>query len=320
MTRWGLVSTIKAPLADILRFAAHHLDLGAHRLFLYLDDPDPEVEAILRAHPKIRVRLCDDAYWRAAPNGRPKKHQPRQTYNASQCYAKAQDVTWLAHIDVDEFLWPQDSVAAHLAALPEAIQTARLRPLEQLSDSDTAYKGFIPSGPERDRITARLYPTYGPFLKGGFLSHVAGKLFVRTGMTDIQFRIHNVFQGDDMNPGPAELPPVRLLHHHAPSWEAWQQSLAFRRAKGSYRAELTPNRPREHGGVKMHELFQMLEAEGGAAAIRAFFDEVCADSPDLRARLSAEGLLFHCALDLDAKAARHFPDQAQLFTGSLSKI
>lgn len=314
MTRWGLVSTIKAPLGDILGFAAHHLDLGAHRLFIYLDAPDPETETVLRAHPKIRVKVCDDRYWQAASIGRPKKHQPRQTYNASQCYAKAQDVAWLGHIDVDEFLWPDSDVGAHLAALPDTICTARMRPLEQLSGSGTAYKGFIPSGPERDRITARLYPTYGPFLKGGFLSHVAGKNFARTGLPDIQFRIHNVFQGEQMNPGPAELPPIRLLHRHAPSWDAWQASLAFRRDKGSYRAELTPNRPREHGGVKMHELFQMIEAEGGTPAIRAFFDEVSADSPDLRDRLRAEGLFFEYDLDLAAKVARHFPDQIGQFS------
>jgi len=36
--KWGIVSTIKAPLEEIERFAAHHLELGADRLILYLDD------------------------------------------------------------------------------------------------------------------------------------------------------------------------------------------------------------------------------------------------------------------------------------------
>ena len=39
-TTWGIVSTIKAPAKDILTFAAYHLDLGAHRVYIYLDAPD----------------------------------------------------------------------------------------------------------------------------------------------------------------------------------------------------------------------------------------------------------------------------------------
>ena len=39
MTRWGSVAKILAPTLNVLRFAAYHLDAGAHSLFVYLDDP-----------------------------------------------------------------------------------------------------------------------------------------------------------------------------------------------------------------------------------------------------------------------------------------
>ncbi len=315
MTRWGVVATIKAPLRDILGFAAHHLDLGAHRLYLYLDAPDPTTEAALRAHPKIRVQSCDAAYWQAADIGRPKKHQPRQTYNASRAYGRASDVDWLTHIDVDEFLWPQQDIASLLAALPADAQALRVRPMELLAGSETAYKSWIPPGPNRDRITGRLYPTFGAFLKGGFLSHVAGKLFVRTGLDTPQlpvtYRIHNVFLGEEMNPGLVDDAHTRtqlmLCHRHALSWADWQAQLQFRLAQGSYRAELGPNRPREKGGLKMNELFAMIQEESGTDGLRAFFDEVCADTPRLRQALEAEGLLRHCDLALDHKISQQFP-------------
>ncbi|MEX0287457.1 MAG: glycosyltransferase family 2 protein [Paracoccaceae bacterium] len=306
MTRWGLVSTIKAPVRDILAFAAHHLDLGAARLYLYLDAPNPEAQEVLQRHPAIRVQVCDDAYWQAAPIKRPKKHQPRQTFNASEAY-KTADVDWLTHIDVDEFLWPDHPVADTLAALSADTQTLRVRPMELLSGSDTAYKAWLPPGPDRDRIAARLYPTYGEFLKGGFLSHVAGKVFVRTGMSPITFRIHNVFLGNDMNPGVAESTDMALCHRHALSWEDWHSSYRFRMAQGSYRPELAPNRPHEKGGVKMHDLFAMIESERGEDGLRAFFEEVCAATPRQRAALEKEGLLRICDLSLDAKIAKHFP-------------
>lgn len=306
MTRWGIVSTIKAPLEVIQAFAAHHLELGAHRIYIYLDDPDAETETALRAHPKIRVRACDQAYWKASGQNRPKKHQPRQTYNASHAYAAAGDVDWLCHIDVDEFLWTDGTIADLLDALPDTTQTARVRPMELLSGSDTAYKAWIPPGPNRDRITARLYPTFGGFLKGGFLSHVAGKVFVRTGMAPVTFKIHNVFLGEDMNPGLVELDAVDLLHRHAPDWDEWQASFRFRMEQGSYRPELGPNRPREKGGLRMHELFTAIQAEGGEQGLRAFFDEVCEDTPRLRAALEAEGLLRICDLALARKTAQQF--------------
>lgn len=310
MTKWGLSATIKAGPGDILAFAAYHLDHGAHRLYIYLDDPNPEAYVHLKAHPKIRVITCDDAYWRKITGKRPKKHQIRQTLNATHAYGRRIEVDWLIHMDVDEYLWPQTTIADSLGALDANILCARTRPMESLSGDGTHFKGFIPNGPEREAIAARLYPQFGSFVKGGFLSHLAGKLFVRTGLDDLTVKIHNVFQGDTSNPGETELTSVNLCHAHAKSWEDWIAAYRFRHEQGSYRAELAANRPVEAGGMTMHELFQMIEADSGTEGLRAFFDEVCADTPRLRARLTKEGLLRVCDLGLDAKRRKHFPEFA----------
>jgi hypothetical protein len=105
--KWGLVATIKAPAAQVLAFAAHHLDLGAHRLFLYLDDENQAAFDALAAHPKCRPVLTDAAYWAKLGMKRRVKHQARQTENARHAYGRAAgQVAWLAHIDVDEYLTP----------------------------------------------------------------------------------------------------------------------------------------------------------------------------------------------------------------------
>ncbi len=302
-TLWGLVATVKAPLIEIQRFAAYHLELGAHRVVLYLDDPDPDTHTKLNAHPKVRVTSCDDAYWRKSGGKRPVKHQVRQSRNATHAYTRRSDVDWLIHMDVDEFLWPDGSVTETLSALPNDILCARARPVEQLSGSSDAFKGHIPSGPQRAAIVKRLYRTYGPYLKGGFLSHVAGKLFVRTGLTDIELRIHNMFRDGDMNPGETELTTLRLCHCHAPDWDTWRAHFQYRLAKGSYRADLPAAAPNTQS---LHEVLAGIEAKSGEAGLRAFFDEVAADTPDLRTRLQAEGLLLLHDLDLDAAMARQF--------------
>mgnify|MGYP000364415977 CR=1 FL=1 len=306
-TTWGLCATILAPTEDILRFAAYHLDAGAHRLYLYLDAENPTAAAVLKGHPKIRVTTCDDAYWQNRGK-RPVKHQARQNVNATHAYNRRAECDWLIHMDVDEFLVSARPVAALLGELPHDVLTARSRPMEALAGDGTAFKGFVPPGPKRDVIVQSLYPIYGAYVKGGFMSHVAGKLFVRTGLPDVTVRIHNTFQGDTMNPAEVELEQIELAHVHIKSWATWLAAYRYRLKHGSYRAELAPSRAQANNGMNLHALLNQIEAEAGQDGLRAFFAEVCADTPQLRARLQDHGLLRQVRLDLDAKVAQHFPN------------
>ena len=317
LPKWGLVATIRAPAKAVLDFAAHHLDLGAHRLFIYLDDDNRAAHDALKAHPKCRPTLTDDAYWRRLGIKRRAKHQARQFENARHAYARAGDVDWLTHIDVDEFLWPRTDLAAQLAALPGDCLCARIRPVEALAPDHgengddrgiTRFKACAPDRATRHRQTAAIYGDFGAVLNGGFLSHVAGKMVYRTGIADLRVQIHNVFVGEQMNPGECPLPDTELLHLHAPSWDRFRRALDYRLEKGSYRAELRPNAPREEGGVNMHELINALINDGGEPMLHRFFNEVCTATPELRARLAAHGLLRSHVLDLAAKRAHHFPD------------
>ncbi|MGX0875981.1 hypothetical protein ACSSV4_000656 [Roseovarius sp. MBR-154] len=315
--KWGLVATIKAPARDILNFAAHHLDLGAQRVHVFLDAANPQAEAALRAHPKCRVILCDDAYWhRRRRNGRPDKHQQRQSLNATHCLNKRPRVDWLAHIDVDEFLWSASPLPAQLAALPEDTLSARIRPIEALApdpadpplDGAQWFKSCARLQDQRRAETNAIYPIYGPHLNGGFLSHVAGKVFVRTDRPGTSLRIHNAFRDNVMDDAPEDLPDTLLCHLHAPSWDDWQAAYRFRLAQGSYREELKPAPQSDGGGLNMHALFRMLEDDGGEDALRGFYDEVCVASPGLRARLAARDALHCVTLGLEGKRRKHFPD------------
>jgi len=312
VTRWGIVTTVKAPERDVLNFAAWHLELGAHRLYIHLDAPDPALQARLKAHPKIRVTQTGAGYWEKHGR-RPEKHQVRQSVNATRVLARATDIDWLAHMDVDEFLISDTSIADQLSALSGEVLTARLRPMEALAPAgeiappDWALKAMSLDRPTRRAQTERLFPTYARGLDGGFLSHVAGKLFARTTLAGAEFRIHNVLQGGLRNPGHAELAGIALCHMHAPDVETWLAHYRFRHARGSYRSELKPPRPPGDGGLTLHEMLATIEAESGEAGLRAFFAEVCTARPALLDALAAEGLLRRATIDLDAARARHFP-------------
>ncbi len=311
LPKWGIVATIKAPVEAVLGFAAHHLDCGAHRIFIYLDDDNRAAYQILKQHPKVRPVLTDDSYWRGLGFKRRAKHQSRQFENARHAYKRATDIDWLAHIDVDEFLCPARPLAAQLADLPPDCLCARIRPIEALApalpDQPLYAKACALDRQIRNRQTETLYPDYGAHLTGGFLSHVAGKLFYRTGVPDLKVNIHNIFVGDIQNPGQVELGDTDLLHCHAKSWDAFIAAFHYRLDKGSYRAELKPNRPADQGGLTLHQLFATLYDTGGEAALRQFYDMVCTASPAHLEALAREGLLRQPDLDLETSVARHFP-------------
>ncbi len=312
--RWGVVSTIKAPRTAILDFAAWHLEAGAHRLYLYLDEDVPETLAALKAHPKIRA-LHTDAGWWQKRNGRPDKHQVRQSLNARHANNRKPEVDWLAHIDVDEFLLSDIPVAQHLAPLPRDCLCARIRPVEALAPGtghapgETLFKAFHLDQSARQTAAEACFPKWGAHLSGGFLSHVAGKLFFRTGLKGLQVKIHNMILEGTQNPGQVELPGLALGHFHAADWAHFIGAYQFRLAQGSYREELKPQ-VRKGDAVKLHDLFRAIDSTGGEAALRAFFDEVCVADADLCARLDAHGLLRRRRMDFPALRTRHFPGVA----------
>lgn len=314
MTTWGTVTTVKAPLEAIQRFAAWHLEQGAHRIYLYLDDDVPDTLAALKAHPKIRVLHTDAAYW-AKRKVRPDKHQVRQSMNARHCNNRKPEVDWLTHIDVDEFLIPETPIDQQLAGLTAANFCARVRPIEAFApgpdtpEDETLFKSFHLDQKARQDASETCFPTWGRHLSGGFLSHVAGKLFFRTGLKGLQIKIHNVVLDGVENPGMVPLPGIALGHFHADSWDHFLSSYRYRLTRGSYRDELKAQVQRS-GALKLHDLFTLIEEDGGEPALRQFFDEVCTATPDLIRRLEAEGLLRRHRLNLEALRAKHFPDSA----------
>lgn len=317
--RWGVVATIKAPARDILEFAAYHLDLGASRVTVCLDDDAPLAEAHLNAHPLCRAIRTTRDYWRETCGYVPKKHQVRQTQNATRVYRETTDLDWLCHIDVDEYLVPKTSVAETLSAITAPL--AHVRPCESLcvepnmglDPAITYCKALTPSGTCKREIEADLYPNYGGYFQDGFVSHRAGKNFLRIGRANVNFNIHRAFDVDEAGERtsiePHRITDIELCHRHIESWDKWLKIMAFRLEKGSYRQELDANVDPLLGRVGKHTLFTHLQ-EDGDTGLRAFFEEVCLATPRLLDRLEAHGLLRRYSLGLSQKIEKHFPDFA----------
>lgn len=298
--RWGIVTMAKAPLPQIARFAAHHLDLGADRLYLYLDAPDAQTAAFLAQHPKVTVTQCDAAFWQAQKKPRMKAHQMRQTWLATQTYQDC-DLHWLAHIDVDEFLLPPAAMRDLLAHVPKDRAVLRLPPAELLAGSqgDEAFKLMPRYGGQTKAALETIYPTFGAHLPDGFVSHREGKNFVRTGLMGIRLGIHTVLQDGALITNRARQDDLFLGHAHAPDWAFFRDHMAFRMARGSYRKS-------DETKFRLTDILTFLQTEEGEDGLRTFFSEVCEATPALIAALESHHMLLRYRLDLDAKVARHF--------------
>ena len=302
---WGVVCTTNAQLLEVARFVAHHLDLGSKRIYLYLDAPNPDVQLLLENHPNVRLTVCDAAYWSTLGKDRPDEHQLRQSFNATRALRDAQgDVDWLGHIDVDEFILCDTKFSTQLKKIDDDLAGFRLVPAEGLS---AAVPGHLPTH-FKLRVTGAgaatalndAYPTFGSYLRGGFLSHIAGKVFVRTGLEDTRLKIHRIrYQGQDaLNVG--TLTDTYIGHLHVPDWDGFRAKLDFRKSKGSYRVR--PDEPPKSVG----RLLKWLEEEEGEDGLRLFFEEMCLDSGDMRDRLKRNGLLLKPDFKPDAALERVF--------------
>jgi hypothetical protein len=234
---WGVVSTIKAPIEHIARFAAWHLVAGAHHIHIHLDVPDTRISERL-AHPQITYTQCDDAYWAKAPEKAHQTHQLRQAYNATRSY-RASNMDWLAYIDVDEFLLTKITLAEQLAAAQHDAAFVRIHPVELMAhDTDpfneTAYfKRARKHAKQPKSVLETIYPTFGAYVPEGFISYAGGKNITRTGIPDARIGIHaTMHMGVRLSNG-QHIDDIAIGHAHAPDWATFKAHFDYRISKGS---------------------------------------------------------------------------------------
>ncbi|PJE28397.1 hypothetical protein PSM7751_02355 [Pseudooceanicola marinus] len=295
--RWGVVSTVKAPLARIARFAAYHLKEGAAQIDLYLDQPDPVVGQFFGDEPRVRVTQCDEAYWQAQDKPRPETHQLRQLRNATLAY-RASELDFLAHIDVDEYLMPPQPMNWVLAHLPDKIAALQIRPAEMLAGSERHFKLTDRDAGHEKYALAAVYPTFGGHLKGGFLSHVTGKVIVRTGLEDVRLSVHHLTLNGANVQNRAVLLGGYVGHAHVRSWAEFREKLDFRLTEGSYR--------KKDDRFGLYDVVEFLRESEGETGLHQLYEEVCADTPELRERLGQYGMLLTRDLELDDCCRRVF--------------
>lgn len=294
MANWGICTTLKAPVEQVLAFVAHHLDLGADRIWLYFDDPDDPAIPVLERFEKIEITRCDAAYWAGYRAGRPERHQNRQGQNMRRCY-KWTTLPWLCHIDVDESIWPTTPVAEVLDLIPPDANMVRMAPWEALNDATLAddiftarhFRAALRTKPGNS-VRKQIFQELEFLLPEGTLSHASGKCFFRTGLRGFQPRLHGAKDKNINAVGAQVQSDLALLHFHAQDRKQWLDRLTFRLERGAYRENL---------GLTTY--LQVC----GKAARSEFYDRVQVSTPEMLDRLRSIGAVIEADLGLRDKVA-----------------
>lgn len=293
MQTWGLVATVKAPEEEVLAFVAHHLALGASRLWIYFDDPDDPAFDRIAKLPRVTAARCTSWYW-LTRGGRNSQIIHRQIRNAKEAQRQC-SLDWLGHIDVDEFLHAARPVAEILGDMPASSPNLLMEPFEALHDPELADDIFTARqfrGPLQEKHRSLLGPVFGayaPILAKGGLSHVLGKSFCRPRFPGMTIGLHNIAVNKAKRITPFH-PELRLLHFHAQDPTAWRRILPFRLKHGAY--EHPEERP----------LHDFLKA-ASEAELRDFYAETMILTAEKRALLQAHDRLVTADLGLRAKVS-----------------
>jgi hypothetical protein len=297
--KWGIVSTIKADAHEIAPFIAHHLNLGAERMHIFLDAPLPQSDLDALAHPKVFLTTCNEDYWHSTGKPRFEKHQQRQAFNATRTYREAK-TDWLAHIDCDEFLHSADDVKAALRTASIGIEALIMPPAEEIAVGEDAHtllfrRTYFDAECDKS-VLSDLYPTFGDYLRSGFVSHTAGKTMARTGMPDVRFGVHLLKRNGIEVQNAQRVQNLNVLHRHASDWDGFEQHLAFRLSKGSYR-------DRGQSRLGLGDIIDILREEHGDLGPRKLFDEICTARPEVIETLEKHGMLIRTKLRVTADAS-----------------
>ena len=192
---WAVVSTMDEPAPLVAAFAAHFLSIGASEVHIFLDQPDPEAEALLAGLPRVYLTVCDAAYWKVnKPRKRPEMHFSRQCRNAQKVYETTK-ADWLLHCDADEYVQDGEAVVAALTAAPDVALYMRLLVAERVTLAEEPQSGifdgiFRHGIKDFGKFGPKVYGLLCDFFRDGVTGHLAGKAFNRVG-AGLQISLHS---------------------------------------------------------------------------------------------------------------------------------
>lgn len=227
MSNWSVVTTVKASKELVDFFINYYLEIGAHKIHLYLDDPKDSFIKDSYNNEKVIFHICDDNYWGVDYKfknlkyaGRSDAVERRQEHNVIHATKFFPETKWMLCVDIDELIYSKRDIDSVLEEIPDNVYSLRLKPYEAIylnkpprSVEDVFSTNYFKHREKRcdTHFWNRIYPK-GFIHKDGLFGHITGKSFFRTDEPQKWPALHN------FNPIDPELKvsflvdEIKLLH------------------------------------------------------------------------------------------------------------
>ena len=302
---WGVVATVREPAALLVAFAAYHLDMGAKRIHLYLDAPNPELRVLIGDDPRISlIDATQEFYVDDLNRRRPPGINRRQIVNAAHA-EMVTDVDWLFHLDADEYLTRSDP-AAELAQLPGEIMAllvpngervyAAGAPITDVFDGDLILP--VPNPAALARLRG---PEMNRFSRQGLMGYTRGKSAVRVGK-GFAPGIHEPSMALELKAAATDL---LVCHFDGLTRLHWALKM-MRHIENN----LLHDAGRGRSDYRTEQLRAVRDAGGDLNAIEAFHDRLRLIGSQGARKMRARGWMLDTDVDPGAAIRRQFPGLA----------
>lgn len=259
------IATIaREPLPVLTRFLRWHLDQGAARIMVFLDDPDDPAQRALAGDPRVDIRPCTPALWAGLGVSAQARFTKRQRAAMTAAYREVSQ-GWVMILDADELMWfAGRDLPQGLRELPPDTSTVRIKTAEAVGvpGHETAFRLPI----ARDAVQA-IYGADADLFRPrfGLVGHPEGKSIHRAGLPGIRLKLHWAVTEDG---APVEGPVwghaerAYLLHFFAPGYDRWREKMLWRAGAHGFADPLKAR------------LAQIAEGPDAEAGYRALYDRL----------------------------------------------
>lgn len=300
--KWDICTMAWESPSLVLAWTAHHLSLGVHRIHLILDGRSPEVDRALAGHPRVDLTHADAGFWTTHFGHRPARNTHRQMAMLERALARS-EAAFVFHIDIDEVLVGQGTLAEALATVPVTADCAIVQSAERVhlrppNPDDIFCGGFRRQAPPRlaPQIAAIDGPM-APYLDRGMTAYASGKSAFRTGR-HLTPGIH--FPRPFLPRRSTILPTWELLHFDGLTKRHWID-------KRLRLLATDPANPANHAPFRMAQLQEVARLRDRKAVLETFYMQLKHLDRDRAARLDQYGLLIHDRFDPRPALAQEFP-------------
>jgi hypothetical protein len=309
---WGVVCTTNSPNGvQLAVFLAHHLEMGAAEIFVYLDTP-----TLMQSPVDARVRIIstDNDYWQAK-GGRPEDHRARQISNANDALQRSRSA-FIAHLDDDELIYSSRPLHEVLSELAEEFDGIEMPPCEPCFPRIPRFRHELYTCPFRRRLapgirgekrSVAIFGEVGRVVVRGLQGHRMGKCIIRNARKRVHLGIHRA-KIDGRPARCRNTNAVSLLHVFSTGPQVWLEKY-LRRLQ-------TPRFLRE----KPHRMRQwaLLFRAKSEQELIALYRRLNIFSRRQRWLLFWQKALLQPDLSIEAKLGRHFPQLLPELRGELA--